>query len=133
MTGYEGDLTPQEAWDFLAATPNAVLVDVRMPGEWQAVGIPDLAELGRDVALNTLQTPAGPNPSFLDDLRAAGLEPGDDRPVVFLCKSGGRSPAAARIATAAGFGPAYNVLEGYEGHAEAGWFEAGLPAKRWEA
>ena len=57
MTGYEGDLTPQEAWDFLAATPNAVLVDVRMPGEWQAVGIPDLAELGRDDHLRRAVSP----------------------------------------------------------------------------
>ncbi len=59
--------------------------------------------------------PAGPNPRFLDQLVESGLTPGDERPVVFLCRSGQRSIGAARAATAAGLGPSYNVLEGFEG------------------
>ena len=55
-------------------------------------------------------------------------------PVLFLCRSGGRSAAAASVATAAGFGPAYNVAEGFEGDPDAhghrgtvnGWKVAGL-------
>ncbi len=72
------------------------------------------------------------NESFVDELRAAGAEPG--RPVYFLCRSGVRSIAAAEAATAAGLGPAYNVLEGFEGPVDpaghrsvGGWKVAGLP------
>ena len=53
---------------------------------------------------------------------------------MFLCRSGVRSVAAAQAATAAGLGPAYNVLEGFEGDVGAdghrghsGWRAAGLP------
>ncbi len=74
------------------------------------------------------------NPRFLDELAALGLRPGAERPLVFLCRSGGRSAAAATVATAAGLGPAYNVLEGFEGdvgpdghRAHQGWRAAGLP------
>ena len=72
------------------------------------------------------------NERFVDELRAAGVEPG--RPVYLLCRSGVRSGAAAEAATAAGLGPAYNVLEGFEGPHDAeghrtvaGWKVAGLP------
>ena len=79
--------------------------------------------------------PSGrPNPQFLKQLGELGLEPGDGRPIVFLCRSGVRSVAAANAATAAGLGPAYNVLEGFEGDVGAdghrghsGWRAAGLP------
>ena len=60
-----------------------------------------------------------------------------DEPVVFLCRSGARSIAAAEAATAAGFGPAYNVLDGFEGatntdghRGDAGWRAEGLPWKQ---
>jgi rhodanese-related sulfurtransferase len=79
-------------------------------------------------------TPAGPNPRVVDRLVEAGLTPGEERPVVFLCRSGQRSISAARAATAAGFGPAFNVLEGFEGPLDAeghrgssGWRALGLP------
>ena len=65
-------------------------------------------------------------------MRAAGLEAG--RPVYLLCRSGVRSKAAADALTAAGLGPAFNVLEGFEGPHDdeghrtvAGWKVAGLP------
>ena len=65
-------------------------------------------------------------------MRSAGLEPG--RPVYLLCRSGVRSKAAAEALTAAGLGPAFNVLEGFEGSHDAeghrtvaGWKVAGLP------
>src|SRR5699024_2655117 len=62
------------------------------------------------------------------------LRPLEDRPLVFLCRSGGRSVSAALAATAAGLGPSYNVLDGFDGHTDAagrrgatGWRAAGLP------
>lgn len=130
--GYSGDLTASQAWEALAADSAAVLVDVRTPQEWREVGIPDISELGREALLDPLLTQAGPNPDFLAALAEAGLTPGDDRPIIFVCRSGGRSAAAAQRATAAGFGPAYNVLEGYEGQFGPGWAEQGLPVTAYE-
>ncbi|MHB1490935.1 MAG: rhodanese-like domain-containing protein [Cellulomonas sp.] len=133
-SGYTGDLTPQQAWDLLAADPDAVLVDVRTEAEWRYVGVPDVTPLGRPaVFVEWVAYPGGaPNAAFVDQVRAAGLTPG--RPVLFLCRSGARSIAAARAATAAGLGPAYNVLDGFEGNLDAeshrgdqGWRAAGFP------
>jgi len=117
---YAGDLTPDEAWDLLKDDERAVLVDVRTEGEWRGVGVPDTTALNKDPRfIEWVHADGRPNPGFLTALAEAGLAPGDGRPVVFLCRSGVRSIAAAHAATAAGFGPAYNVLEGFEGGVDA--------------
>jgi rhodanese-related sulfurtransferase len=80
-----------------------------------------------------VDVPAGTvNERFVDEVVAAGLTPG--RPVYLLCRSGVRSKAAADALTAAGLGPAYNILDGFEGGHDAdghrtvsGWKNAGLP------
>ena len=131
--GYAGDITPQQAWDLLSAEPDAVLVDVRTDGEWRTIGVPDLTGLGKDTVFSQWVTADGrPNPAFLAELETAGIGP--DRPVVFLCRSGQRSIGAARLATSAGIGPSYNVLEGFEGapgfggvRDQQGWKVRGLP------
>lgn len=132
---YAGDLTPQETWDLLASNPNAVLVDVRTRGEWESVGVPTLVELNKDVHFIEWATAFGANPEFLTQLKEAGLEPGSSHPILFLCRSGNRSIGAAIAATQAGFGPSYNVLEGFEGDTDQfggrtinGWRLAGLPS-----
>lgn len=131
---YAGDLSPRQAWELLGTEPDAVLVDVRTRAEWAFVGMPDLSGLGkRVVAVEWNTFPDGAtNPAFLDQLRAAGL--GEGTPVAFLCRSGHRSVAAAEAATAAGLGPAYNVLDGFEGPVDGdghrglvGWRAEGLP------
>lgn len=129
--GYAGDLECADAWRMLEADPQAVLVDVRTRAEWDFVGVPDVSDLGGRVAFVQWQDyPSGtPNPEFVDTLR-----PLAGRPLIFLCRSGGRSVAAALAATAAGLGPAYNVLDGFEGDIDAsgrrgatGWRAVGLP------
>ena len=133
---YAGDLTPQQAWGLLTSDDRAVLFDVRTDAEWRYVGIPDAAAIdGRSALVEWVTFPSGrPNPQFLKQLGEAGLVSGDGRPIVFLCRSGVRSIAAANAATAAGLGPAYNVLEGFEGdvgpdghRGHVGWRAAGLP------
>ncbi len=133
---YAGDLTPQEAWDLLLQDERAVLVDVRTEGEWRTIGVPDTADAGDDRTAFVQWTDqlGRPNARFLDELAAAGVTADDPRPVVFLCRSGARSVAAAVTATAAGLGPAYNVLTGFEGdvgpdgqRGHQGWRAAGLP------
>jgi rhodanese-related sulfurtransferase len=131
---YAGDVQPEEAYAALAADEDAVLVDVRTAAEWAYVGMPDLSGLGkRVIAVEWQRFPDGAvNGDFVEQLQDSGLP--DGAPIYFLCRSGVRSVAAAEAATAAGLGPAYNVVDGFEGpHDEfghrtvAGWKVAGLP------
>lgn len=131
---YAGDITPEEAWKLLSENSEAVLVDCRTDAEWRFVGVPDLSTLERDVVYVEWNRNDGThNDGFVDDLNAAGVTPGQ-RPVVFLCRSGNRSIGAAEAATAAGIGPSYNVLDGFEGNLDenrhrggTGWKAVGLP------
>ncbi|PRY17164.1 rhodanese-like domain-containing protein [Kineococcus rhizosphaerae] len=127
---YAGDLTPREAFELVRDDPDAVLVDVRTDAEWRFVGTP--TGLGTEPVFASW-LPVDPE-RFLTELSAAGIAPGSGRKVVFLCRSGQRSVAAAETATAAGITPSYNVLEGFEGPLDAdghrgavGWRAAGLP------
>ena len=128
---YAGDLSPHEAWAKLGT--GAVLVDVRTEGEWAHVGIPDTKATENDPLFIQWNLAGGvPNPDFVEQLRQQAPE---DTAVelVFLCRSGVRSVAAATAATAAGY-TSYNVLEGFEGETDRfgertvnGWKNRGLP------
>ncbi len=136
---YMADLLPREAWAMLQAEDRAVLVDVRTDAEWQFVGQADLSSLGRPYIGLSWQTwpEMKPNPSFIADLSALLRQNGYDEntPLLFLCRSGGRSAAAAAAMTRAGYGRCYNIAEGFEGPLDAGrhrgtaggWKAAGLP------
>ncbi len=134
---YAGDITPEQAWKLLSENPEAVLVDVRTDAEWRFVGVPDLASLGRDVIYIEWNGADGKhNENFVAEL-VERVPAHDDRPVVFLCRSGNRSIGAAEAATEAGIAPSYNVLDGFEGHLDgdshrggSGWRAIGLPWKQ---
>ncbi|MDG5482234.1 rhodanese-like domain-containing protein [Mycolicibacterium gadium] len=131
---YAGDITPEEAWKLLVDDPEAVLVDCRTEAEWRFVGVADLSSLDREAVYVEWNSSDGKhNDDFVDDLKTAGVTPGD-RPVVFLCRSGNRSIGAAEAATAAGIAPSYNILDGFEGDLDdnkhrgrTGWKAVGLP------
>lgn len=128
---YAGDLSPQDAWAKLEQ--GAVLVDVRTEGEWAHIGIPDTKATENDPLFIQWTFPGGiPNPDFVDQLKQQAPEDTGVE-LVFLCRSGVRSIAAAIAATQAGF-TAYNVLEGFEGEPDRygertvnGWKNRGLP------
>ncbi|MET4095952.1 rhodanese-like domain-containing protein [Arthrobacter sp. UYCu712] len=131
---YAGDLSPQEAWAKLEA--GAILVDVRTEGEWAHIGIPDTASAGnkRNDPLFIQWNLAGgiPNSQFVEQLKQQAPEDTGTE-LVFLCRSGARSIAAAIAATEAGY-TSYNVLEGFEGEPDKfgersvnGWKNRGLP------
>ena len=123
---YAGALLPAEAHQLMKA--GAKLVDVRTK--------PEVLYVGRVPGAATVewQTYPGnkPNPEFIGEL--AALAP-KDVPVMFLCRSGARSHAAAEAAMRAGWKETYNVLEGFAGDKDAqehrntvgGWRKAGLP------
>ncbi|MDF1722365.1 MAG: rhodanese-like domain-containing protein [Minwuia sp.] len=133
--GYAGDKSPGDTFATLKADADAVLVDVRTVPEWQFVGVPDLADLAKEALFVEWQ--AYPemkiNAGFVEAVTAKGVTP--DQTVFLLCRSGVRSKAAAKALTAAGFKACYNILEGFEGNADAdghrgkvgGWKHAGLP------
>ncbi|MEZ2390563.1 rhodanese-like domain-containing protein [bacterium RCC_150] len=129
---YAGDLTPQDAWAKLEA--GAILVDVRTEGEWAHIGIPDTKATENDPLFIQWNLAGGrPNPSFMDELKQQAPEATDGVELVFLCRSGQRSIAAAIAATQAGY-TSYNVLEGFEGEPDRygertvnGWKNRGLP------
>jgi len=131
---YAGDIDPRQAWDRLAASANAKLVDVRTQAEWTFVGLPDLGRLDKQPLLVSWQVfPAmARNVAFAQQLEAAGVKKGDE--LFFLCRSGARSRAAAEFMTGLGYGPCFNIAEGFEGPADdgrhrgatAGWKADGL-------
>ncbi len=125
---YAGALLPAEAYELWQQAPGARLVDVRTQAEWYWIGrIPGAVEI-------EFSTYPGnqPNPAFLAQLEQQIKK---DVPVMFICRSGGRSHHAALLATQCGYGECYNVLEGFEGDKDAhghrnvkgGWRVAGLP------
>ena len=125
---YQGELTPQEAFELLRLAPGAKIVDVRTRAEWDWVG-----RVAGAVEIEWNQYPGGVrNPNFLAELKRQ-VDP--EAVVMFLCRSGARSVAAASAATEAGYNASYNILEGFEGDKDAnghrntvgGWRKAGLP------
>lgn len=133
--GYAGDVSPRTAWKILIERKDAILVDVRTRAEWNYVGLPDLASAGKQPALLEWQIfpSMQPNPDFVTGLSGAVTD--KDAPILFLCRSGARSAAAAKAMTAAGYSSCFNVSDGFEGPldaqakrgAAAGWKAAGLP------
>ena len=137
-TDYAGDLDPRKAWELLSREAEAQLLDVRSEAEWNFVGVPYLQSQSRQTLFCEWQRfPAAPNPRFVQDVEAA-LKTSNYRkgaPLLFICRSGGRSRAAAIAMTAAGYGPCFNISDGFEGGLDeerhrgtaAGWKALGLP------
>ena len=123
--GYAGDITPNTAFEWMQSGV-AVMVDVRSEAELAWVGfVPGAVSVPWKQWPNTAV-----NPSFDEGVKAAAK----GKKVVLLCRSGVRSIAAAQRATQLGI-EAYNILEGFEGDANAdghrgtlgGWRMRGLP------
>ena len=133
--GYAGDVTPATAFRILSEHKDAILIDVRTRAEWNYVGLPELESIGKRPALLEWQSFPGmqQNPEFVSTLGNAVAD--KDAPLLFLCRSGARSAAAAKAMTAAGYSMCLNVSEGFEGPLDAhgkrgsvgGWKANGLP------
>ena len=125
-SGYAGDVPPALACAWWQ-TGEAVLVDVRTDAEREWVGFVPGA-----CAIAWKQWPGMAMNTQFDAALMAAVPQGHK--VLFLCRSGVRSIAAAKRATELGL-DAYNILEGFEGDPDAqaqrgrkgGWRMRGLP------
>lgn len=136
--GYQGDVSSEQAWEMLAQDPDAVLVDVRTLAEWAFVGVPDLAALDKQPYFISWQhyPTMDRNVDFLSGIEAKGIE--RTQTLLFLCRSGARSRAAAIEVTTHGFARAFNIGDGFEGSLDdeghrggrQGWKASGLPWKQ---
>lgn len=124
MGSYAGDLTATEAFATLTKDSNALLVDVRTPEEWARVGIPDLSSLHKKPEL-LIWTP-DPEQQKQFAARINELADPAKQKLIFLCRSGVRSVAAASYMTNLGFSHCYNILGGFEG--ANGWLVSKLPS-----
>ena len=124
---YAGLVTPSEAYALVQAGV-ATIVDVRTRFEAEYVGRIPGTPLIEWKPLGAVE----PNPRFIEQLDAL---PDKRENLLFLCRSGARSHAAAAAATDAGHRHAFNILEGFEGNLDeeqhrgirGGWRKAGLP------
>jgi rhodanese-related sulfurtransferase len=137
--GYRADVPSSDVWKRLSEEANALLIDVRSQAEWTFVGVPDLSPIGKEALLLEWQRYPGMlrNTDFVSELRRAiGARGADqDTALYFLCRSGGRSAAAAAAMAAAGYRNCFNVADGFEGRLDGtrhrgaveGWKASGLP------
>ncbi|MEZ5909270.1 MAG: rhodanese-like domain-containing protein [Hyphomicrobiaceae bacterium] len=133
------DVSVHEAWSCLERDAGSLLIDVRTHAEWTFVGVPDLTQLGKTPLFIEWQTfpDNRVDPAFGDRMEAMIAERGGDRstPLLFICRSGGRSFAAAREMAVRGYVKCSNVADGFEGPLDpirhrgqvSGWKVSGLP------
>jgi|KBSSwiStaDraftv2_1062776.scaffolds.fasta_scaffold409515_2 rhodanese-related sulfurtransferase len=133
--GYAGDVSAVTAWRMLEADRSARLIDVRTAAEWAYVGGPDLSSIGhKALQIEWQQFPAMiVDPQFTARVQQVTADCGG--PLLFLCRSGARSAAAARALAAQGRERCFNVADGFEGPLDSqrhrgtarGWKASGLP------
>jgi rhodanese-related sulfurtransferase len=100
-------------------TPLGAADNVRTRAEWTYVGMPDLGSLSKRAILVEWQTfpDQTVNPRFPErlagELGALGVKLDDD--LFFICRSGGRSLAAAKAMAAMGYRACHNIAGAFEG------------------
>jgi rhodanese-related sulfurtransferase len=105
-TAEPGALPAGEAKAFIAAHPGVLVLDVRNPDEWND----DLGHIdgARQVPLPELEA------------RLGELAEYREKPVVAVCRSGGRSAQAAEMLVKAGFKQVWNLEGGMQAWRQAG-------------
>ncbi len=106
-----GHLRPLQARGFLAAHPEALVLDVRNPDEWDD-------DLGHIEGARQIPLPELPS-------RLAEIEGWKNKPIVVVCRVGGRSQQAAELLLASGYRQVMNLEGGM-----AAWRESEQPGRR---
>ena len=135
-------ISSKEAFEEINSNVGALLIDVRSELEWKKIGIPDLGDLNERLVLLELQSMPSMeiNQNFLAELEET-LRNRNVKNVMFMCKAGVRSQAAAVKSTSVLLNAnksikICNVSDGFEGKGfsifggkTSGWKNSGLPWK----
>lgn len=137
------NVTPTEAYYMATTEADTYILDVRTRAEWDWVGHPGENRTGEGAALPgkviniaymiEYKGDLIVNPSLLIDVKNAFPNPAEVT-LITMCRSGGRSIAAAEALEAAGYPFVKNMVTGFEGGKDGsgyrtvnGWKVDGLP------
>ena len=135
-------ISSNEAFEEINNNVGALLIDVRSELEWKKIGIPDLGDLNENLVLLELQSMPSMeyNQNFLVELEEV-LNDKNVNNVMFICKAGVRSQAAAVQSMGVLLNnnksiKICNISDGFEGKGfsifgdkASGWKNSGLPWK----
>ncbi|MBU6140890.1 MAG: rhodanese-like domain-containing protein [Proteobacteria bacterium] len=137
-------ISPADSFALLQKDKNSVLVDVRTFEEFSFVGTVDPTNFDGRMILAPwkLTLSMKENPNFAEDLtetlnKIFGTQAKEAK-ILFLCRSGARSDAAARFALTLGYSNCFNISGGFEGDLDEnkkrgkmnGWKAEELPWKQ---
>ncbi|MFQ6081853.1 MAG: rhodanese-like domain-containing protein [Candidatus Aminicenantia bacterium] len=124
------EVSSREAYQMLKNS-STYLIDVRSVAEYVFVGHPEMAYNIPLMFWSEKEQKLIPNENFLQDIKSSFKK---DDVLIFLCRSGGRSLEAAKLAKQSGFIKLFNVKEGFEGEKDEqgyrtvnGWKNSHLP------
>ena len=123
-------LAAKDIKSHLMAEPNSVLLDVRTKEEWNTIGKPDGEKIGLKTYFLSIQFGNERifNENFVQEFK--NLNIGQDHEILAMCRSGGRSQAAAELLTREHY-TCSNISDGFEGNQEnVGWKECDLPCQQ---
>ena len=118
-------ISPQDAFEVLKKDKNAVLVDVRTFEEFNFVGFVNPADFENRMILLPWQLypEMQENPDFAHALEESLSHLSvnkEEANLLFLCRTGARSNAAAGFATNIGYSNCHNIISGFEGDLNSG-------------
>ena len=117
----------KEIKEYLKNNSKCVLLDVRTKEEWDTIGKPDGEKIGLKTYFLSVQFSEERifNENFVQEFK--NLNIGQDHEILTMCRSGGRSQAAAELLTRENY-TCSNISDGFEGNQEnVGWKECDLP------
>ena len=116
-------ITCKEIKDYVKNNSRCVLLDVRTKEEWDTIGKPD----GEKIGLKTYFLEIKRDASFDFTQEFKNLDISQDKEILVICKSGGRSQVAAELLAKENY-TCSNISDGFEGNQEnVGWKKYGLP------
>ena len=117
----------KEIKEYPKNNPKCVLLDVRTKEEWDTIGKPDGEKIGLKTYFLSVQFGEERifNENFVQEFK--NLNIGQDYEILTICRSGGRSQAAAELLTRENY-TCSNISDGFEGNQEnVGWKKCDLP------
>ena len=120
-------LASKDIRSYLMAEPNSVLLDVRTKEEWDTIGKPNGEKIGLKTHFLSIQFGDERifNENFVKEFKNLNIS--QEHEILTMCRSGGRSQAAAELLTRENY-TCSNISDGFEGNQEnVGWKKCDLP------